>query len=656
MAEGPLEYCDLVMKGGITSGVIYPAAAYEISQKYSFKNIGGTSAGAIAAAVVAAAELGRRSGSIAQDSQKKTGFDVVRDLSSDIAKDGKLLKLFTPDKKTTKIFDVVLNTLGHQTVVGKVLSAVTGVLFAAFFLSLVCFLFGLALPTVLFALIKWHSLGACLYVVRSHPCVCFFAGAPLGLAFALIASVISGILKTIKALATNSFGMCSGMARDSANEVSLTEWIDQQIQSAAGRDADGKPVTFGDLWDAKAYEGETFETEKRINLEVVTTSLTEGRPFSIPFRNDALYFDPAELAGLFPARIVDAIISASQLAEQKEAELPPENRPKQPERPICSPSDENKRLVRLPDSRELPILIATRMSLSFPGLLSAVPFYRVDYTISRNQDQSASQYPTRVGTKVWFSDGGICSNFPINFFDSPIPRWPTFGINLTSAPLTQCCTSNRPPEKFVSMLPPAAPARLVWNNLGDAAWTPSGVVEQRSPLDCIARFTHAIFNTMQNWRDNLQAIAPGYRDRIVSVELCKDEGGLNLNMPNNLIHTLTERGTLSGQMLNNFDFSQHVFTRFRVALCALDEYLFSLDKGYRNPIPQDELGWEYIKGRAKPPHYGWNNDNLRDDAARALDQIHELLDGWQRDIKPEHRRFCRGVPRPKSVMQIRPDF
>jgi hypothetical protein len=156
-------------------------------------------------------------------------------------------------------------------------------------------------------------------------------------------------------------------------------------------------------------------------------------------------------------------------------------------------------------------------------------------------------------------------------------------------------------------LPPAAPARLVWNNLGDASWTPSEVVEQRSPLDCIARFTHAIFNTMQNWRDNLQAIAPGYRDRIVSVELCKDEGGLNLNMSNSLIETLTERGALSGQKLNGFDFSQHVFTSFRVASCALDEYLLSRDNAYRNPIPQDELGWQYIQGRTKPPHYGWNN-------------------------------------------------
>src|SRR5258706_4693922 len=53
--------CDLVMKGGITSGVVYPRLISELAEKYRFKNIGGTSAGAIAAAGCAAAEYGRLS-------------------------------------------------------------------------------------------------------------------------------------------------------------------------------------------------------------------------------------------------------------------------------------------------------------------------------------------------------------------------------------------------------------------------------------------------------------------------------------------------------------------------------------------------------------------------------------------------------------------
>ena len=50
-------YCDLIMKGGITSGVVYPKLISGLAAKYRFKNIGGTSAGAIAAAGCAAAVL-----------------------------------------------------------------------------------------------------------------------------------------------------------------------------------------------------------------------------------------------------------------------------------------------------------------------------------------------------------------------------------------------------------------------------------------------------------------------------------------------------------------------------------------------------------------------------------------------------------------------
>jgi hypothetical protein len=50
-----------VMKGGITSGVVYPHAVCELARVYRLRNIGGTSAGAIAAAAAGAAELGRTS-------------------------------------------------------------------------------------------------------------------------------------------------------------------------------------------------------------------------------------------------------------------------------------------------------------------------------------------------------------------------------------------------------------------------------------------------------------------------------------------------------------------------------------------------------------------------------------------------------------------
>ena len=46
----------------MASGVVYPWAIVEIARAYRFRNIGGTSVGAMAAALAAAAEYGRRTG------------------------------------------------------------------------------------------------------------------------------------------------------------------------------------------------------------------------------------------------------------------------------------------------------------------------------------------------------------------------------------------------------------------------------------------------------------------------------------------------------------------------------------------------------------------------------------------------------------------
>src|SRR4051794_41737721 len=60
----PMPECDVIMKGGITSGVVFPLAIYRLSRKFRFVNLGGTSAGGIAAAVAAAAEYNRDNGGV----------------------------------------------------------------------------------------------------------------------------------------------------------------------------------------------------------------------------------------------------------------------------------------------------------------------------------------------------------------------------------------------------------------------------------------------------------------------------------------------------------------------------------------------------------------------------------------------------------------
>ena len=72
------------MKGGITSGVVYPKTIVRMADSYRFRSIGGTSAGAIAAALIAAAEFNRDNG----------GFNLIESLPDELQT--KLSTLFQP--------------------------------------------------------------------------------------------------------------------------------------------------------------------------------------------------------------------------------------------------------------------------------------------------------------------------------------------------------------------------------------------------------------------------------------------------------------------------------------------------------------------------------------------------------------------------------
>src|SRR5438270_11721206 len=116
-ATVPLEYCDLVMKGGITSGLVYPLAITELSRKYLFKNIGGTSAGAVAAVITAAAEYSRRKGN-------QAAYNRLAALPKDLGTNNLLLNLFEPTTAAVRIFRVVLAALKAKSTAGRLLNAV----------------------------------------------------------------------------------------------------------------------------------------------------------------------------------------------------------------------------------------------------------------------------------------------------------------------------------------------------------------------------------------------------------------------------------------------------------------------------------------------------------------------------------------------------
>src|SRR6478672_2650847 len=103
-AARALPPCDLVMKGGVTSGIVYPSLVLKLAEHYRFASIGGTSAGAIAAALSAASEYGRQ-----LDNGGGTA-KLVAALQS-LGEPGAIVGLFQPTPATKPLFEVITKAL-----------------------------------------------------------------------------------------------------------------------------------------------------------------------------------------------------------------------------------------------------------------------------------------------------------------------------------------------------------------------------------------------------------------------------------------------------------------------------------------------------------------------------------------------------------------
>lgn len=503
--SNPNEPCDVIMKGGISSGVVYPKAIVELAKKYQFKGIGGTSAGAIAAALTAAAEYGR----------ENQGFEKIEKLSEEIPH--VLESLFQPTPSSRPIFEFCLLLMD------KVNFSIWKLVLWLKYTPLYWILF-LALGIggiIQYAVLPDNThLVVRVLVMLTYAVIAGLVG--------FVCHIKSMIKVFLKQLPSDTYGMCTGMGQSGYEQIALTEWLAQKIDWVSGIHESSKcttkPLTFGDLYGRDYPE----DPKKRaIVLELMTTNLSHGRPYKLPLENRKYMFKPDEFKKYFPERIVDWMVKHSKT------------------------DSKNPEYYKLPPTQHLPVIVAVRMSLSFPILLSAIPLYTYDYTLL---DAEARKCPQ----KCIFSDGGISSNFPIHFFDAALPTRPTFGITLGVFDDKRHSSRVFFPEN-----------------------SRQGRLLVFTEINTTGQFMGAILNAMQNWQDNLRSIQASYRERIVRINLKEDEGGLNLNMPEGTIENLLDLGMKAGTKINDhFDMKQHQWRRFLVWSNALEGELFALHDTY----------------------------------------------------------------------------
>ena len=487
------------MRGGMTSGILYPPAIYGFAEEYTLVGIGGTSAGGIAAGIAAAAEYRRRNGG------GLDGFDRLKDIPIDLEAEGKLTGLFRADASTRKILTRVLKL--QRKYCGAKKPGLLSVLNNAW----------------------WAKRNA-------------------------------GPMRA------NNYGICTGMANGNPTEAGeiepLTPWLHALIQDAAGLPHD-RPLTFGDLHSAPRPEPldaiSELPGDRSIDLRLVTSCLSYHRPVELPSTTTRFGFRVEEWSQYFPGPVVEHLKNAA--GEQHGEEWPRDG------------------ILQLTLGENLPIIVAIRLSLSFPLLFSMVPAF----VVNRHTDE----HPT---SRIWFSDGGITSNFPIHRFDSLFPRWPTFGINLKYSDRHNKITEPDARGDFLHL-----PSERTADRFG----IPHDFIppaNEASIFDLVGLAKDGIFASAQNWHDNSFLQFDTFSDRVVDIWLRKDEGGTNLEMSSDTIRDLAARGRAAADLLRDrfrelrsnqsMSWDGHRWARFITGMAGTITYL----RAFRRSTQQTGAG------------------------------------------------------------------
>lgn len=628
----PSKYCDLVMKGGITSGIVYPNAVLALAKEFRIKNIGGTSAGAIAAAVCAAAALGDRRKHHKDSFDKanaQMGFEGMSEVSKRLATKGFIYGLFQPAWGGRNAFGLIVILAGKGGFLRKLLSSLAAVILIAPIETLLglAFLLWIAYSTGGIPGVRAALLPAVL-------CAC--AG-----------GTVFSLLRVARVVRRNLLGLCSGRRQTSffrKGKPALTEWLHEVLQNLSG--ITDRPLIFSDLWNADRYESEPM-TDRAIALQMITTDVSHHEPRTLPFDNATFWFRRDQFDLLFPPKVVDWMVN----------QAPPPTR--------VAGVD----YYQLPQYGNLPVLVATRMSLSFPLLISAVPLHEPKASVRVDiDDESAAEHeesnPPR-GTLLesadlfsgggkhmtsiiaefrvcWFSDGGVSSNFPIHLFDGPLPVWPTFAINLVY-PDTADNDGTAQPDVFL-------PTK---NNQGwQRRYEP---IAKRLAIIELGSFLFGLISTMQNWRDLLQSRAPGHRDRIVHISLTGNEGGMNLNMGQQVLTDISAKGTRAGEAFKAFSFDNHYWLRWRNLASVLQRYTVRVaDSVHSQPvIPAYQRAYQSAQtGVPSPPSYPFRSRERQAEAERLLGCLAAQGQKWK-ESGPD---LTTGAPRPPPQIQIGPTY
>ena len=642
------QFCDVVLNGGVASGVVYPWALLKLARHYRFKSIGGNSVGAMAAAMTAAAEYGRCNG-------VEDAFEPLRRMPLKLAevkeKDGKtkLLRLFQPSPAVSHLFDLFLAAVSWSDPASA--KSKSG---ALALLGSVLWIYQVWLPLLPLLLLTLWATQRVQGVLATG--LVFLLGLLSALLLALV-FVAWRVYRDLGALERNGYGLVKG--RGQGGEEGLVEWLHKGIQLSAGRGRNDPPLTFADLWAAPRFgragpvplSGGLQPPDPGIELQMFTSNVTQGRPVRLPLNdaNTRLYYDPEEWQTYFPDYLMNA------LNEVSNPYLPASSSDPDPTRHNL----DDKQLRLMATLRELPggampIVVAARLSLCFPLLFSCVPVYAVDYERKEGQ--------RRLG-RCLLSDGGLHTNFPIHLFDAAHPRWPTFALML-----------ERRLTDFKAQARWLPKTHLEGRADNWQRYVPGAEDEETAKRPLVRRLgglLGGLVLTMKDWNDRVTVRLPQVRNRVIRLALKPGEGQLNLAMPaETILRMAHEYGTLAGEDLvkafapdqNGIKpaWREHLYVRSVVELRALGRHL----QGYAQAVTaqgstlplRDVLHAATrerpLAGRSKRPDD--SGAMLTAAQCQALDRAVQAVQALEAELSVPETQFGPYRPVPEPEIRLRP--
>lgn len=584
LTRPPLDrYCDVVLDGGVINGVVYPGFLIEIARKFRFRSLGGTSVGAIAASLAAACEYSRRFGS---DNGFNEGLakmpGELADWIDESAQLTRIRSLFQPDPKVKPLFDWFVDVFSIRRQRSKNAAKKEPPppknelksepqpppLSALGFLGDVWIKAVQHLGPNMPKMLLWAllALGLALLVNPRSLLLGISLAELFFLTGVLLLHPLGALLmQMLTLMCIPGCGACTGMRSKGSTTEGLSEWLYEGVQKSANLPLH-KPLTFGNLWAAPGGPAglDGSKDPRSIDLRMITTCVSHGRIYELPLAagDPVLMFKLSEFKPYFPEEVIAHLRRVSKpvscstcvVLQRKFRERAAGHKTGGGQKLLNQLAARQRILdasfgkaediakgLNDPDLRELPtadlpIVVAARLSMSCPVLFQNIPL------IGFNLDQNAEDIDL---VRLWFSDGGIGSNFPIHLFDKSIPRWPTFGLKILDEPPRQ--TSGGKPLK--SYIPYAhtdgADDNLLYPRDPGAFTALNG----KSTISSFFQFLSGIYTSAKDGHDQSFLRMPEVRNRVIRIYMNRRAGNaLNLKIePEQIISLALDVGARGGR-------------------------------------------------------------------------------------------------------------